>query len=271
MAKDEKKLHSFTSFNSGEYSPSLAGRVDLQSFGSSARFLSNFIPEATGGIKKFYGTHHIAEIENGGQILMVPFYNSYEPMCFVFTPNFIGVILTDEYYKLSFPPLSTSDLSKVRWAQSNDRIFMVAPDMPMCSLNFLGPTNDESRYRFSLSDVDFDYEPFFPIGWTGNYNGPIEVVPDGPYGVISVKIPDGQEGVQIDLPEVLTDATQFNILGVNNYIVSKHTYTVYLGQTTASFLRIRGGTTEVLSEAIVSGSPVTANGTVATTNFIKDN
>ena len=34
----DKKLQGFTAFNSGEYSRDLAGRTDLESFGSSTRF-----------------------------------------------------------------------------------------------------------------------------------------------------------------------------------------------------------------------------------------
>lgn len=269
MAKDEKKLQSFNSFNSGEYSPSLAGRVDLQSHGSSARFLSNFMPEITGGIKKFYGTHHVADIDNGGQILLVPFYNSYEPMCFVFTPNFIGVILTNDYYELNFPALPTSDLSQVRWAQSNDRIFFVAPDMPMTSLNFLGVQEGYEKYKFELSDVDLSYEPFFPIGWNGNYNGEVEV--DGVSGAITVRIPESKQGVQIDLPPVLQDATQFNILGANNYLFASSVRVGHLGQTTASLLLIRGGEQTVLAEGLVSSAVTRADGSVINSVYIKDN
>jgi hypothetical protein len=272
MAKDEKKLQSFTNFNSGEYSPSLAGRVDLQSHGSSARLLSNFMPEATGGIKKFYGTYHIAEIENGGQILLVPFYNSYEPMCYVFTPNFIGVIITNDYYELSFPSLKTSDLSQVRWVQSNDKIFMVASDMPMISLNFLGPQEGLVKYKFGLEEVKLDYEPFFPIGWDGNYNGVIEA--EGATGVVTIKVPDDVQGVQIDLPAVLQDATQFNILGANNYMMyGGNTGTViHLGRTTASLIRNRNGVDTVLASGIVSGGPINnSGGSVNVPQFIKDN
>lgn len=271
MAKDDKKLQSFNSFNSGEYSPSLAGRVDLESFGSSARYMSNFISEATGGIKKFYGTYHISEIDNGGQILMVPFYNSYEPMCFVFTPNFIGVIITNDYFELGVPPLATNDLSKVKWAQSNDKIFLTAPDMPMVSLDFLGPQEGWIKYNFSISDVVLDYEPFFPIGWDGNYNGEVETV--GMNGTIEVRIPANKQGVQIDLPEVLSDSSQFNILGANNYMSYKDdgSRIAHLGRTTATFYRIRNGEKIALSEGLVSGAPTDRYGNTVSTEYVKDN
>lgn len=269
MAKEEKKLQSFTSFNSGEHSPALAGRVDLQSHGSSARLLSNFMPEATGGIKKFYGTYHVADIENGGQILLVPFHNSYEPMCFVFTPNFIGVILTNDYYELNFPALTTGDLSQVRWAQANDKIFMVAPDMPMVSLNFLGPREGYEKYKFELAEAHLDYEPFFPIAWEGNYNGQVEV--EGVTGTITVRIPAAKQGVQIDLPPVLQDATKFNILGANNYFAIPGNSPLYLGRTKASLLLIRGGVETVLSEAIVSTGPISSSGEAVSNSLIKDN
>lgn len=271
MAKDDKKLQSFNSFNSGEYSPSLAGRVDLESFGSSARYMSNFISEVTGGIKKFYGTYHISEIDNGGQILMIPFYNSYEPMCFVFTPNFIGVIITNDYFELGFPPLATNDLSKVMWAQSNDKIFLTAPDMPMVSLNFLGPQEGLMKYKFELADVNLSYEPFFPIGWEGNYNGAVEVT--GINGTIEVRVASSNQGIQIDLPEVLEDSSQFNILGANNYLGYNESLgrIAHLGQTTTSFIRIRNNEQTVLSSGIVSSAPTDNSGNVVSSSAIKDN
>ena len=61
MAASDKKLQSFYAFNSGEYSKDLAGRTDLESFGSSTRYCSNFLSQISGGLKKFYGTRHITE------------------------------------------------------------------------------------------------------------------------------------------------------------------------------------------------------------------
>ena len=62
MADSNKKVQPYTSFNAGEYSPELAGRVDLESFGSSSRFMSNMMSQVSGGVKKFYGTTHVAEV-----------------------------------------------------------------------------------------------------------------------------------------------------------------------------------------------------------------
>ncbi|MBO5833890.1 MAG: hypothetical protein J6R22_02960 [Alphaproteobacteria bacterium] len=267
MAKDDKKLQSFASFNSGEYSPSLAGRVDLESFGSAVRFSSNFISEETGGIKKFYGSNHIKELENTGQVLLIPFYNSYEPMCLVFTTNFVGVILTDTYSSLEIRPLTCSDLRKVRWKQINDQIILVADDIPIQVLNFLGPDTESGAYKFESSIYTLDYEPFFPIGWSGNYNGEIETI--GANGVITVKIPEDETSIKIELPVVLKNATQVNMLGANNYM-STAKMPIVLGQTTATlYKKSADGTETELASAIVSSNPTAPHGgTVTNSNII---
>lgn len=259
MANGEKKLQSFNSFNAGEYSPSLAGRVDLESFGSSVRFSSNFISETTGGIKKFYGTHHIKDLSEVGQILLVPFYNSYEPMCLVFTSNFVGIILEDDYVDLTLRPLPTTDLNLVRWKQINDQILFVADDMPMQTVNFLGPA-EEGGYKFEIDMYSLDYEPFFPIGWSGNYNGAIETV--GGSGVITIKIPEDETSIAIELPAVLKGASKCNILGLNNYIFYGANEVV-LGQSTGKVYRKTASGEEIeLVSGIVSGSPTSELGNV---------
>lgn len=269
--EDSKKLQSFTSFNAGEYSPSLAGRVDLQSFGSSARLLLNFMSEDTGGIKKFYGTRHVAELENAGDILLVPFYNSYEPMCFVFSSNFIGVVLTENYFELNFRPLQTSNLRDVRWKQVNDQLFLVAEDMPMMAINFLGPEDGPQGYKFEMTALDFSYEPFFPVGWAGNYNGEIEVV--GTDGAVTIRIPSSQTGYLMELPTVLRGVSQFNILGNNNYIKYSDPDAagdyVVLGQTTVTVVRKSSDNTEtVIASGIVSGAPVNPGNQVDSSSYI---
>lgn len=268
MANGEKKLQSFNSFNAGEYSPSLAGRVDLESFGSSVRFSSNFISETTGGIKKFYGTHHITDLSEVGQVLLVPFYNSYEPMCLVFTSNFVGIILEDDYVDLTLRPLPTTDLNSVRWKQINDQIILVADDMPMQVLNFLGPDTENSTYKFESSIYTLDYEPFFPIGWSGNYNGEIETI--GANGIITVKIPEDETSIKIELPVVLKNATQVNMLGANNYM-SITNQPIVLGQATATlYKKSADGTETELASGIVSSNPTSEGGTTVSNSYIID-
>lgn len=251
MADSKKKLQGFVSFNSGEYSPRLAGRVDLDAYASSARLISNFMVDDTGGIKKFYGTYHITELPKSEKFLMVPFANTYEPMCLVLSEFGIGVITTDTYNDLGMPPLGASDFGKLCWKQINDRLLFVAPDMPMASFNFLGP-NDSGGYNFELEQIEYTEVPYFPVGWSGNYNGEFEVT--GYNGTITIKIPDSSNGVEIDLPDSLKDAAKMNVLGYNNYLLANPGYVV--GECTATLYKVKDGQRTKVLEGVVSGGLV---------------
>lgn len=255
MAKEEKKLQSFNSFNGGEYSPDLAGRVDLQSFGSSARFLSNFMPEVTGGIKKFYGTRHIAEIEKADMLRLIPFNNRFEPMCLVFTSKSVGLIASEKYSKLNIQPLPTQNLSNVRWKQINDKIVFVSEDMPVTALDFLGEDPAGGGYVFRISQQQMTDVPYFPIGWDGNYNGEIEIT--GVTDIVKVRATNSGSNIKIDFPDMFKGVTQVNIFGPGNYLNPKRTANgVVLGTVAASratLIKDSSGVRTDVATGIVSG------------------
>ncbi len=63
-----------TSFNAGEWSPRLDGRVDLGKYQNSCRLLENFIPLIHGGIERRAGTRFISEVkESDKQARLIPF------------------------------------------------------------------------------------------------------------------------------------------------------------------------------------------------------
>jgi hypothetical protein len=274
MAKDGKKLQSFTSFNSGEYSPSLAGRVDLQSHGSSARLLSNFMSEATGGLKKFYGTRHIAEVDfiNGeDKVKFVPFVNRFEPMVLVLISRYgviigedggevakpieVGLIYGESYSTLDITLPSSIDLDELSWQQINDVIIFAHKSVQPFALLFYGK-EENGEYTFRPRDTLFREVPYFPIGGTNDFVGMVEA--SGISGTITLKIPDASMNIRSEMPSILVNQSSYVRSGITGW--TSHYMTPGKGHTvnnsTIKLFRRRGGIGDV---ELVSGVCNTPN------------
>ena len=165
---DAYKPNLTTGFNAGEFTPALAGRVDLDDYKYSARLIENFIPQVQGGLKKFYGTRHIATIPKPNDFVFVPFNGADDPLILVFHDGIVSVICSDKYYDTNLKP-NINDCSKLRWTQMNDIIYFAHPDKPPFTIQLLGVNRETQEYEFGSDYVAFKEEPFFPIGWRGNY------------------------------------------------------------------------------------------------------
>lgn len=212
MAKDEKKLQSFNSFNAGEYSPELAGRVDLESFGSSTRYMSNMLSQVSGGVKKFYGTKHIAEVlpdKGRSNVKLVPFINRFEPMSFVFwgVENSIedeggsikiGLLYGNKYKDLDLRFPSSVNVQEMRWKQINDVIIFVHETVQPMAIKFYGKDVD-GQYVFFSEAVSFKEIPYFPTGTTEDYIGTLES--DGISGMVTLNIPSNTSLIKAYIPE----------------------------------------------------------------------
>lgn len=174
MASSNLKVQQITNFNSGEFSPEMAGRVDLESFASSARNITNFLPTVSGGLKKFYGTAHVHELEKPFEFKIVPFINRHEPAAFVLHDSNVGFITKNKYRELDINIPNDIDYARLRWKQVNDRVIFVHPERQPFSIDFYGIDVETQEYQFVSSQVVFDEIPYFPIGFKGQYSGDLE-------------------------------------------------------------------------------------------------
>lgn len=173
-SKVKLKTQQITNFNSGEFSPELAGRVDLEAFAGSARKITNFLPTVTGGLKKFYGTAHIHELEKPLEFKIIPFINRHEPAAFVLHDSNVGFITNNYYRELNINIPNDIDYKRLRWKQVNDRILFVHPERQPFSIDFYGIDPETQEYQFVSSQIVFDEIPYFPIGFKGQYSGELE-------------------------------------------------------------------------------------------------
>lgn len=206
--KVKLKTQQITNFNAGEFSPDMAGRVDLEAFASSARKITNFLPTVTGGLKKFYGSTHISEIDIPADFIMVPFINSHEPMSLVLHDGNIGLLTTSSYKELNQNTPILSGYDQLRWQQINDRIFFVHPTTQPFAIDFYG--TEDGEYIFIQTDVLFEEVPYFPIGFTGDYKGKLKIeLKEGTSGLYSASIPERGSIAVLDFPEPVANTSSY--------------------------------------------------------------
>ena len=57
-----------TNFQSGEFSPRLEGRIDLQKYASGAQELTNMLVFPQGGVTRRPGTYYAGSSKSGGKV-----------------------------------------------------------------------------------------------------------------------------------------------------------------------------------------------------------
>ena len=90
-----------TNFQSGELSPRLEGRIDLQKYQSGAQTLENMIVYPQGGATRRPGTYYAGTSKDGGKVRLINFeYSDEQAYVMEFGENYIrffkdGGILTE--------------------------------------------------------------------------------------------------------------------------------------------------------------------------------
>lgn len=214
-SKVKLKTQQITSFNSGVFSPDMAGRVDLEAFASSARKIVNFLPTVTGGLKKFYGTAHVHEMEKPSEFKIIPFINKHEPAAFVLHDSKVGFITKNWYRELDINIPNDIDYKRLRWKQVNDRMIFVHPERQPFSIDFYGIDPDTQEYKFVSSQVVFEEIPYFPIGFKGQYSGELEAnkVANDTY---TLTIPSGGVTALVGFPSPLDTSASYMRINYSN-------------------------------------------------------
>jgi len=122
------------SFNSGEVSPYIAIRSDLQKYNASCKRIENFIITPQGAIKRRKGTKFLAEINNTdiAEYRVLPFEFSSAQSYIVLLAKktdgetFINVYNSEGILKAENieAPFTNKDIRKIQYAQSYDVLFL---------------------------------------------------------------------------------------------------------------------------------------------------
>ena len=139
----------FATFNAGEWSPSLYGRVDLPKYQNACRTLLNFIPLPQGAATRRPGTRFVALAKNMGPMRLIPFeYSTTQAYMIEAGGNYF------RFYKdrgrieamPSIPveiatPYKAEHLAGLKWAQSADVLYLCHPLYQPHKLSRLSHTN----------------------------------------------------------------------------------------------------------------------------------
>lgn len=160
-----------TSFNAGEFAPSLEGRVDLGKYNSGCKAMVNMIPMVQGPARRRSGTRFVNEVKDSSDRTWLVRFEFSETQAFIlefgdqyirFYTNQGQVLSGGSPYEIS-TPYTAADLTnangtlRLRMVQSGDVIYIVHPSYPPKKLSRFANTN------WTLTDVEFVGGPFLDV------------------------------------------------------------------------------------------------------------
>lgn len=156
-------------FTSGELSPHIWLRTDLQQFRNGAKAVENMLPIVEGGIKKRGGTKLLSVEQDAVRIL--PFNVSHtNNFIIVFKPNQIDILSSNGTLIKRFETNYTVEqIYKINYCQSRYNLWLVHPDHPVswirCSEDFTNWAFDTFTFTVPpLEEVSTPYYPLTPSG-----------------------------------------------------------------------------------------------------------
>jgi hypothetical protein len=255
-----EKLRSgvLTSFSGGELTPQLAGRVDKEEMKIGSRYVSNFIPEHQGGLKKFYGSGHVETLTDdlSSGYKMIPFDGCGEPLCLLFVPGKVYCVTRTDAYQVSVS-VSLQMIIGASYVQSGDVLYITNENMGMAVITYAGKNDETGHHIFNSSNQTFVNVPFFPASWQGNYNG-LPLHTSASEGAIIITGQQLPTIYSIELPDVLkgagtgksvTSETDSSLGVTSKYLGNSTGATV--GTFTIELHRVRDGEDELVQKAII--------------------
>jgi hypothetical protein len=142
------------SFNAGELSPILAGRVDVAYYANGVSRMRNFLPLIQGPARRREGTRFVAETKSNGKVWLARFVFDFQNAYILefgefyirFFNNRGQVLNLGNPYEI-VSPYSLADLTdtdgtfRLSMVQSGDVIYMAHPNHPPKKLQRFGHTN----------------------------------------------------------------------------------------------------------------------------------
>ena len=144
-------------FTSGELSPWLDSRFDLQAYQRGARYLKNFTVLPYGGIRRRRGADYVAAApcQTGMGTRLVPFrYSEDDVLLLEFSPGCMrvykdGMLLADETtgvpYSLSIPWSTAGQICSLQFTQVNDVLFVTCTTHPVVRISRYSDTDWRSE------------------------------------------------------------------------------------------------------------------------------
>ncbi|TDQ82510.1 hypothetical protein A8950_2333 [Dongia mobilis] len=157
-----KSAHYLATFNAGEWSPELYGRIDLDKYRNACREIENFVLLAQGPATRRPGTQFVAPAKDGGEIRLIPFEFSTEQAYVIEAgQNYFRFYMNGGRIETSpgiayeiATPYDLAAVRRLKWAQSADVLYLCHPDFAPRKLARSGHT------AWSLSEIQFQDGPY---------------------------------------------------------------------------------------------------------------
>lgn len=148
-----------TSFNAGELSPLLDGRVDLEKYQSGCRLCENFLLMPYGGVRRRPGLQYLDALRDESEKgRLLPFrFSTSDTYMLVFNDGYVriysGGATPAEVATEIATPYAAADLPELQYVQQNDVMYLMHPDHPVQKLSRTSATT------FTLAEVAWDWAP----------------------------------------------------------------------------------------------------------------
>jgi hypothetical protein len=151
-----------SSFNAGELSPQLRGRVDLEKYRNGCETIVNFLPQIYGTARKRPGTRFVKELKDSSKrSRLIPFeFSTTQAYILEFGDKYLrffangGVVVSSGIPYEIVTPYSDDEVADIDYAQSADVVYLAHPNHPPYKLSRFGPTN------WTIAPVTFNWPPF---------------------------------------------------------------------------------------------------------------
>jgi hypothetical protein len=151
------------SFNAGELSPRLKGRIDIAKYKNGCDTLENFIPQIYGPVRKRPGTRFVNEVKDSSKnVRLIPFqFSTSQAYILEFGDKYIrfymngGVILDSSSVIYEVTTIySYDEVVDLHYVQSADVLYLTHPNHPPHKLM----RYDHDNWVFEV--IEFDSPPF---------------------------------------------------------------------------------------------------------------
>lgn len=195
------------SYVTGEFDPTLFGRVDIEDYSKGASLLRNVYVRPQGGAFRREGLDYYDGINGNNEARIIPFqFNDVQTYVLVFTAGRMDVYRTDTktvQATLISSPISnlTNDiLNEINWTQSADTLILFHKDLQPIQITRTAHTS------WTAANVTFTNIPTYAFGSLSTSNPTGSVQPDVTTGQVTLtgtgtNFTSSYEGQYINMPK----------------------------------------------------------------------
>ncbi|MBK8906706.1 MAG: hypothetical protein IPM60_02000 [Rhodospirillales bacterium] len=169
------------SFASGEVSPRLYGRSDLNAYANGAAHLRNVFVHPTGGLSRRSGLRHVSAASGLGRLVAFEF-STEQAYLLLFAQNRVDVYAQGRKITELPTPWILEQVAQMNWTQSADTLLVVHPNCPPKKITRLGEGDWKvSDWQFVVQDTGRREQPHHKF-----FHEDVTLQPGGTSGNVSV-------------------------------------------------------------------------------------